>query len=378
MLAEASDGSILLTVWVYGGSSVAVIRSTDAGQHYEPAFEEAGTDADDVRWSPILKTASGTATALLSYVSNGDLVAHRSPDDGATFSSATTISRTGDGCIPALLRREGLGRQLGPTRGAAPSTMTTSRRPGTSFFRFSDDDGLSYGPVQRVDSGASGTEWRGNPGLVSTPGEFLVVYPDERGNVPPLDAWSSNIFASRTLESSIAFGPDSRIDTDAGPAPPSSGYKEPAVATDGANHVYVAFNAYSSGPYATIFVAASADGGKTFGTPVAVGASASGQLDSHVPLIAATRDGHVYVVYQADATDSSFRQVRFNSSSDFGQTWQASDTLLGGVPQDVVELFGIAAHGYRARVLPPCRAARYGSPGRTGGSSSFPDPRTAD
>jgi hypothetical protein len=340
MLAEAADGSILLTYWVYGGYSVAVIRSTDAGQHYEPAFEHYGLSQYDVRESPTLTPAQGTPTVLLSYVVEDGLYSHRSSDYGATFPSMATVASPGaDAVVASHSVVKGSGDYWAYAWNSNVQDTYISQT-WDIYLRASEDDGVSWGAEQRVDSGTAGVEWRGDPGIVSTPGEFLVVYPDERGNSPPVDAWSINIYANSTLESPIGFGTDHRIDTDAGTAPPFSGYQEPTVATDGVNHVYVAFNAYS-GPYATIFVAASADGGRTFGTPVAIGASASGQMDSHVPLLAATPDGHVYVVYQSDPTDLSGRQLRFNSSSDFGQTWQVSDELLGTVPQADVDQWGL-------------------------------------
>src|SRR5439155_9548704 len=94
------------------------------------------------------------------------------------------------------------------------------------------------------------------------------------------------------------------------------------------SHVYHAFPAYTTGPQTDILVTASADSGRTFGTPIRVGGTPAGSRVSVQPELRAFPDGKVYLVYMSDNPGVG-REIRFNRSTDFGASWQASDVVLG-------------------------------------------------
>jgi hypothetical protein len=345
-LAEAADGGILLAYWRLDGNAIVVLRSVDNGVQYLVSLDAVAL-TDNETPNPRLTTDPTTATVLLSYERRGQLRVRRSSDFGATFHVETTLA------YPSPDRPHSVARSSGGTWAFAWEVSTAGGNHHDIFLRSSDDDGLTFGPPHRVDSGSAGLELRAYPQVVATGGEFLVVYLDERGNTPPTPDTSYNIFANRTVVSPISFDEsDYRIDTDDGVVPPISDRFDQTVATDGADHVYVAFDARSPGNLLTVFVAASSDRGKTFGAPVAIGASATGNTYSYLPRLAATPDGHVYLAYQSHFDPQGDVLVRFNSSSDFGQTWQSSDQVLGSVPQSAVIWDGQPIPGPNLAALP--------------------------
>lgn len=328
---EAADGGILLAYWpgaadpnaTAGSVSYAVLRSVDAGDWFVLTLQAApvvdlGTALSTFR----LTTDSATATVLLSYERGGStrqLRLRRSSNFGRTFGAETTLGTSVYG--------HSVARSSGGVWAVAWISPVNDTYIGVTtdvFLRSSDDDGITFGPEHRVTPGPSGRKWRGwSAQMVATDGGFLVVYLASDGQ-----ADVSDVFANATPESPIGFASDYRIDTDDGLEPPAFWNAHTNVATDGVNHVYAAFVSSNRGLYNTVYVAVSPDQGKTFGAPVAIGASANGERDTIEPIIAATPDGHVYLAYRYRES-SGVWELRFNSSSDFGQTWQASDQVLG-------------------------------------------------
>jgi hypothetical protein len=337
-LAESDDAATLLAYWLLDGESIAVLRSEQANNTYQVSLEAPDVSADDTWRNPRLTTDPATQTVLLSYESDESVRSRRSADSGRTFSAEAVVAELWD--MPHSVARSSGGTWAFSWQGW--------ERTARIYFRSSDDDGVTFGPVQQVDSAGKERAYRGDPQLVATGDDFFVAYLDERGSVPPTPDFSTHIYANRTVGSPISFGSDYRIDTDDRTGPPISTWDyTPTVATDGADHVYAAFTALSPGPgtFRTLFVAVSSDGGKTFAAPVPVGES--GWFNHNVPVITATADGHVYVVTHIDALEDGIygRQLRFNRSSDFGQTWQPRGERLGFIP-------GGGAYGTTGEVIP--------------------------
>ncbi len=188
-------------------------------------------------------------------------------------------------------------------------------------------DGATWAAEQRVDGGSAGAAQSSLGAIAAVSmNDVVLVYRDARD-----DPRSLNLYRNRSAANPLAFGADARIDADPAQQSPS-GLNDVAVATDGAGRVYAAFSAFVNGAFTDVFVATSHDGGHSFGTPVRVGGFAAGTMMAFFAVIAAEPGGHVYLVYEintgAPASGFGIREVRFNRSSDFGATWQASDLVL--------------------------------------------------
>ena len=180
-----------------------------------------------------------------------------------------------------------------------------------------------------MDGGAAGSAQSSLGALAATSiNDVMLVYRDARDN-----GRSFNIFRNRSAANPLSFGADARIDADPDEENPR-GLNDVAVAVDGAGHVYVAFSSFVHGMFSDLFVARSDDGGRTFGTPVRVGGFPASSQMAFFPVIAAEPGGHVYVAYEVATGEpvSGFgvREVHFNSSFDFGATWQPEDRVLDG------------------------------------------------
>jgi hypothetical protein len=61
---------------------------------------------------------------------------------------------------------------------------------------------------------------------------------------------------------------------------------------------------------------------------VRVGDTAPGSTIDFLPTLAATPDGYVYLTYVSDGPDVAGRELRFNRSADYGETWLQDDVVL--------------------------------------------------
>jgi hypothetical protein len=166
--------------------------------------------------------------------------------------------------------------------------------------------------------------------VTTVDGNVFVAWAERRDGTGREEHLHGNVYTA-----GVGFAAaDVRIDSD-GDTAGAAVLREPAVASDGAAGVYVAFSARGDGHEHDVWVARSADGGYSFEPAVRVSTTPAGERVQFAPHLAATADGDVYLVYFSDDPVSGERQLRFNRSSDFGATWQPADEVLDSVTHRV-------------------------------------------
>ncbi|GJQ59530.1 MAG: tandem-95 repeat protein [Candidatus Scalindua sp. AMX11] len=193
------------------------------------------------------------------------------------------------------------------------------------YFNSSDDYGVTWQANDiRIDRGI-------DPGI---PTHFTNLIPqissDGSGHVYVTWEDRRNGFADIYLNYSADYGATwqtSAIRLDTGDAPGANGSLYPEISSDESGHVYVSWTDYRNGK-GGIYFNYSADYGVTWqendirlDTGVALGA--------RNPEISSDGNGHVYVTWSDSRAGNS--DIFFNSSSDYGETWQASAIRLDAV-----------------------------------------------
>lgn len=325
-VAVAFDGGVLVTLHdMAGPDHIYVLRSTDQGQTYSTVLNRT-LAADNVRLVPRLATSSASAVTFVSWVrSSGELVVDRSTDSGATWGSDQVLVATAAGALNQTT-------SFGFSRTSAGTWVVgwTDDRSDPNgqlltdvYARSSTDSGVTWSAEQRVDGGTPGSHTSTLEDIAANASNnVFVVYEDGRDDVER----SFDFYANTSAANPLTFGADYRVDLDDGTVPPEV-IDQVVVASDGASHAYEAFPAFTTGPASDVLVAASGDAGHTFGAPVRVGGTTAGTRISLLPEIRALSDGRVYLVYLSDNPGVG-REVRLNRSTNFGVTWQASDTIL--------------------------------------------------
>jgi hypothetical protein len=320
-IAFASDGSLLIAFWdTYATDRLYVLRSVNGGDSFSTTLNRALSDTNSGGYLWI-ETDPATPTLLVAVLeSTGLLSVQRSPDNGVSFGAGQAITSN---AVDYSMTRTQTG-----SFGVAWIDNGVAAYPGSFndvYARVSTDDGVSWGSETRVDGGTPGGANNLAARIAGVSSDDLIVtYRDTRLS----DGSDYDVFANRSTADPLDFTlNEQRIDTDRGQRGVFQ-YNRPNVAADGANHVYVGAMAIADGPYADIYVTASSDGGYTFGTPQRISDGTPGGLHSYTPQVVTTSDGHVYAAYKRSRTDG-LRDLRVNSSSDYGATWQSTDVRLG-------------------------------------------------
>ena len=330
VLEVAADGGILVAFRDgFSTGNLSVFRSVDGGASFSRAYRY---NVDFISsFSPPKLFSSSNGTVLLAAVEiTGSLRVHRSTNHGAGFGSPVEITPTASSAPTGRLARFGPTLRLARTPAGSwvlaweDLRDAADRSRADVYVTVSTDDGVSWQPAGRADGGVAGNSGNLVAGVVAVDtDDALVAYQDttaENGR-----GW--NVHANRLTADPFVLGGDRRIDQDAGAlyvdTPP-----DPTIAADGANHVYVAYSSYATGPFTDIYFTASADGGYTFDAPRRISTFPPGSQTGTLPKLAATPDGYVYLVYYGNGL-SGIRQLRFNRSTDFGETWLANDVILG-------------------------------------------------
>lgn len=340
-MALAGDGSVLIAFWdEYDTDRLYVLRSTDAGLSFTHTHTRSLGDTN-VPVSLALFTSPGVPSLMLGVaeladgtgdVDVGPLTVERSTDNGVSFSAPQSLASeaTFGGASPSVA-------MVRTADGNWAAAWADARND--SFFNWMTDiyvsvstnDGSSWGTSVRVDGDAAGSAASTRARIATVYSDDLVLsYVDRRD-----DGRDENVYSNRSAAASLDFSTnEQRIDTDARQRNVSL-VQTNAVAADGAGHVYVVLQAFTTGPYSDVYVVASADGGYTFATPQKVSRGVAGERPRYVPQIAATSDGYVYAAYK-DEDPVTGTQLRFNYSTDYGSTWQPSDRLLGDIGLSLV------------------------------------------
>jgi hypothetical protein len=349
-LESAQDGNMLLALSNSDDatldSRVYVLRSTNGGSTYAVQWSRLDSPSiPGISWQPRLVIDPGTATTFVhARPPTGGLLLWRSLDAGATW-PAVPITVTGS--VAYLQSRgEPQMRRLAPANTGWLIAWTDWRTDSYAgrirglYARSSFDDGATFAPEMRIDNppplGNGNPTLRGMAPVVL--GYASVTWTD--GGFQ--NTRSDDVYVDRFSLSTPTFGADTRVDVDGGFVTPES---DPiaAVATDGASHVYHAFAANTTGPYADLWVAASADQGRTFAAPRRIGGPVAGAQIANLPQLRAFADGRVYVLYFLDFIPE--RQIRFNRSLDFGANWSPADVLIDTYApfNDFLDVTGFAA-----------------------------------
>ncbi len=332
-LSVAHDGGVLVAslLWDFNTfvTRVVVSRSPD-GINFTTAFDETLPGGLVSTTFPQLHTRPGSSTVLVSYVDRlGQLVLSRSADHGASFGPPQQLSATAhDGTT--FLRRsvDVVPMSAGQWALAWPDTRDAGpERDRDIYVRLSLDDGLSWGPEQRINDSLPVPASPDFPGLaVPGTGELFVVFEDDRET----GGTHADLFASRSIAPFTAFEDDYRIDVDTRSTTTEVNF-EIGLTSDRSSHVYAIFHTPAEGPRGDLYVAASDDGGYHFAPPVRITASNPGTANPREPIVRATPDGFVAALYASQNTLGGPVELRLNRSSDFGATWMADAILVGEV-----------------------------------------------
>ncbi len=324
-----TSGDILLALWDNADSDhIYVERSIDQGQTYTTVFNRPLAN-NNITVTPSLYLDAASGVGFVTWVrTTNEAVVVRTADEGATWGSDVVLVTTAAGnstqkrdFTPVIVTKTPAGHWV-----AAWSDQRADTYSGLLddvYARASTDGGLTWGTERRADGGTAGAHrsWLNGLAGYGTDSVF-VLYQDGRDD----NGRSFNFYANKGTAASLSFGADARVDLDDGTVTPAT-VPLPALAADGVSHVYFAFPAITTGPQSDILVAVSADKGYTFGTPVRVGSTAAGTRISVLPEIKAFSDGRVDLVWESD-TPTAGREIRFSRSTDYGATWQATDTVL--------------------------------------------------
>jgi hypothetical protein len=362
VVAVAGDGSIVVAHYdTFGTDRLYVLRSADAGVSFTRTLaRDLGSPI--FRSRPHLAVDPATSTLLVGLIEvrndhmetvSGSLTVQRSADNGQTFGSPQTLATRAVDLSP--------GGSIWFTRTADGNWGAgwIDNRDDTYIYWLTDiyvsvstDDGVSWGASHRVDGGTAASAASNLGALTSVNSdELLVVYLDDRA-----ERRSHDVYSNRSAADPVDFSAnEQRIDTDRGTRTPSMAYSS-TLASDGGSHVYVTLQVFDPGPYGDIWLAISSDGGYTFPDVRRVDTEPAGQEISWVPQVAATPDGHVFVAYKAMDRATGDWKLKLNSSSDFGNTWSSTATVLGDLVEGVSvnpnnpEFHVIAVNGGRAYV----------------------------
>ncbi|MBI5118488.1 thrombospondin type 3 repeat-containing protein, partial [Candidatus Poribacteria bacterium] len=191
---------------------------------------------------------------------------------------------------------------------------------GDVYFNCSSDYGITWLPSDiRLDTSAAGSSISSSPKISNdSSGRVYVTWADNRNG-----QW--DIFFNRSSDYGITWLPaDIRIDTNGAGVSDSN---EPQITNDSAGHVYVAWHDERNG-LEDIYFNYSTDYGQTWQTAdIRLDTDTPGASTSAWPQVSFDSSGHVYVTW-FDTRAGIFYNIYFNHSSDYGATWQPSDTRI--------------------------------------------------
>jgi len=278
----------------------------------------------DTPISPRFLQDPSSATVLTAWVDGETLKTKRSGSNGSAWGPQNTIATNASRFDSFDIVRTQSGNWAVAWEDSRDASSGGSFGDFTDIYaRVSTDDGVSWGLEQRADRDGAGTALSRIPAIAAngTDGLF-VAYADARDQ----DGTTTNVYANRSPAAALDFSAnEQRVDTDTWQDNLEQDYGG-AVATDGVDHVYAAFAATATGPWRDIYVAASADGGRTYPLVQRVSRHAAGTANSWFPQLSAHPDGTVYLAYLRDSSGAA--ELVFNRSDDFGQNWLVTEEVL--------------------------------------------------
>lgn len=318
-----NDASVVLAFWdKYSNGQLYVVRSNNAGASYSKVYQTtAGSDGDKPRVQ--VHVASGTTVQLISVIPSAStgigrrVSLHRSLINGSAFAALTQWPTVAHHCTVAHTPSGNWAVAFDDERNDIYGSTFTD-----VYVRVSTNDGVAWGAEQRADRDTVGTASSQQPIIVSGSGDNLfVAWRDgrlhrERG---------ADIYANSSLANPLSLVNERRADADT-EQDGNPQHDGTWIATDNVNHVYALFAEMTSGPQTDLYLAVSADRGKTFGVPRRVNDGTPGEIANERGQLNAYPDGTVYVAWIRWINGSGW-QIVFRRSSDFGATWSAETNL---------------------------------------------------
>lgn len=325
-LEVAADDSLLLAMTE--SRYLTLMRSADHGVTFTRSSETTYTAsisfpqvvASESDSTVLVSTAHRTSSATWYYT----LHVQRSTDHGATLGTPTMISTSARYGPHSAIRRTAAGNfAIAWTDGRADHYAALVE---DLFVRTSTDGGASWGPEQRVESDPPGSaaSMLDRAAVAATGFDTLVLAFRDRRET---SGRSDDLWLARSPAASPAFGADALLDDERTPSPPL--HITPAVATDGAQRLYVAYAADEVGPFTSLLLRTSDDSGYSFRAPRRIGSAPAGDRISNLPVLRAQAGGGLDLVYQSWPPSGPGPEIRFNRSTDGGASWMAQDAVLG-------------------------------------------------
>ena len=169
---------------------------------------------------------------------------------------------------------------------------------------------LSWSANVRINREISGADQR-NPVVASAPfGTLYAAWEDNRNG-------DYDIYFSRSTDGGLTWGPDVKVNDDAGTAD----QREATIAVSDAGIVYLSWEDFRNGARADVYFSRSNDGGVTWSENVKINDD-SDSADHVNPTLAAGSSGRIYLVWQDNRRSGSADfDVYFARSPDGGTTW---------------------------------------------------------
>jgi hypothetical protein len=302
-LAVTGTGDIALAYRWARPRSVRHVRlagATDAGKTW--TVPTGDLDTSGSASDPQVAWGSGR-TVLVAWVDARrqrralDIYTRRSPDRGTTWESEVlmTVPPTDDADV-----RHHAPRLLGDGNGRF-WLLWIDAPPGQSTLRLrrSEDDGRTWSPPQ--DASGAGRQIYGHS-LHRVGNRLLLTWQDQRpgpgqphpGSTLPSPA---RIYATSSHDGGATWSPPVQVDGLPAGAPATA--TEPSSALTPSGEAWVAWQDGRNGRF-DVFVARSADGGLTWGTPLRLDADAAGTAESRFPRLAVSPDGRMVIVVWED------------------------------------------------------------------------------
>jgi hypothetical protein len=252
---------------------------------------------------------SGDGSLYLIWASNGRIIFSRSDDRGLSWMTPERIDRGPTSVVPSASPHLAC---YGPDA----FVVWKDSRDGDHhvYFTRSVDYGETWPAAdKRLDTFVGAVDGYHN-------GPFLTADSYADVNV----AWVKNghLYFNFSWDAGDTWAPAEIQIDQLGILDPDS--SRPSMAADGLGNIYVAWTSTNG----QMYLSRSADWGQTW-LPVEQRISDNYSVIAVAGTITADTSGHVYGAWYYQAQGSSIFDVRFNTSSDYGVTWQEKDTQLG-------------------------------------------------
>jgi hypothetical protein len=186
---------------------------------------------------------------------------------------------------------------------------------GSIYFRASDDFAATWGAEQRVKADGRGDVLGPIHLAADAQGHVYLAWVDDRDG-------AYGVYFAASADFGRSWGKEVRLDNAKTKAAPSIA---PAIACDGAGHVYVVWQDARHGGW-DVYLNASADFGRTWRSrEIRLNSGPAGESEATLPQLALDGKGRVAVVWQENRGPQQEEGIYLTWSTDFGETWRHPD-----------------------------------------------------